>query len=187
MKEIASMLVLKRIKKRILKQTPLFVPSDIAMIIRCAKKNGPKYKVREFESSDFIDWKKVCNEMGKNFNVNKQKEKCLWQNVKMVQIRKDEPFTIYYKTNYSEVEYSHAINVRGTRQRNSKTKNIDSIVLSKAYKRPPKIPANKLNDLLQLCQSRAIPERHHQFFKNLEGNEGEDERDDGALVSDEDD
>lgn len=77
------------------------------------------------ECSDFIDWKKVCNDIEKKIYIAKNREKCLWQNVKIVQIHKDEPFTIHYKTNYRETEYSNSISVRGTRHRNSKNRNTE--------------------------------------------------------------
>lgn len=169
-------------KKRVLKQGPIFVPSELAMIIRCAKKNAPLYNVKEMETKDFIDWKKVCDETGKNFNINIEGEKCLWQNVKVIQMNVNEPDLIKYKTSYLETIFTKAINVKYRMRGRRRT--LENLELEPAYSEPPRIAANKLRDLVSLCESGIIPERHRSFFSNLKGQENivaDDNDEDTAL------
>ena len=47
---------------------------------------------------DFYDLKKLANNMGRNFNMNENGEKVKWSDVKIVQVKKEFPNIISYKT-----------------------------------------------------------------------------------------
>lgn len=103
--------------------------------------------------------------MGTNYTVNSEKEKVLWNNVKLLHVRKDSPNTIYYKNNYNE-KYK-CIDIR--RIQRGRPKTIPDLI--KAYQVPPKLTAQILKNLLELCSTYAIPSVHHSFFKSLQSSE----------------
>lgn len=80
----------------------------------------------------------------------------------MVQVNINEPDLIKYKTSYSETHFSKYIYVKYRLRGRRRT--CESIELNPAYSEPPRIPANKLKDLISLCESRIIPQIHLQFF-----------------------
>ncbi|KAF2898102.1 hypothetical protein ILUMI_08073 [Ignelater luminosus] len=114
-------------KNRILKKNPIYVPSEIYAVTKLAKKKtGNPYTVIETSTEEFVDWKKVCGTMGKNFVINEMNEREKKQQNKM-----------YYKTSYEEEEYKVVDSRRKTRGKRSEIK------LVPLYKEPPAIPIKK--------------------------------------------
>lgn len=148
-------------KSRVLKSGPLYVPSEIVTVAKSAKKKGCPYSVTEMSTENFIDWKNVTEQMGKNFSINEKGEKVFWNEIKILTVRKESPNKIFYKTSYSDEEY----NIIDIRRKVRTTR--PEIVLTQAYKEPPSIPKKKVTDLLSLCEKKLIPKKHHPFFKSL--------------------
>ncbi|KAF2879370.1 hypothetical protein ILUMI_26803, partial [Ignelater luminosus] len=63
-------------------------------------KKNPIYVPKEF-----VDWKKVCGTMGKNFVINEMNERVMWGGIKIMEVRKEQQNKMYYKTSYEEEEY----------------------------------------------------------------------------------
>lgn len=152
---------IEREKQRILKSGPIFIPSEISMLVKTSKKTGEPYNVKEMETSDFYDWKKLSEDFGKNFSLNTDDEKCTWNDVKIVELRKQNEYSIFYKTSYKD-ECFKEIDIRRKSRKSAK-----EIVLKKAYTESPSITENKRKDLISLCSANLIPKAHHQFFFNL--------------------
>ncbi|CAG9812841.1 unnamed protein product [Phaedon cochleariae] len=71
-------------RSRILKSGPIYVPSEIVTITKSAKKKGTPYSVTEMSTEDFVDWKKVSEVMGKNYNIDENGDKVSWNEFKVV-------------------------------------------------------------------------------------------------------
>ena len=69
---------LEKKKKRLLKSSPITLPSHWISILRLVKKSGEPYHVKEMCYDDFLDLKKLANNMGKNFNMNENGGKVKW-------------------------------------------------------------------------------------------------------------
>ena len=93
---------IEREKERILKSGPIFIPSKISMLVKTAKKTEESCNVKEMETSIFYDSKKLSEDFGKKFSINPDDEKCTWNNVKIVEIRKQNEYSIFYKTSYKD-------------------------------------------------------------------------------------
>lgn len=150
-------------KKRVLKGGPIYVPSQWIPVIRLAKKNGEPYKVFEMDTSDFFDMKALSNQIGPNYNVNTNGEKVLWNDIKILSLIKNAPYSIFYKLSYDQENYLE-IDVRG--RRSSRTSSC-LVTLKQAYNEAPKISKNKKEGLLFLCKTKAIKSMYHSFYENL--------------------
>lgn len=152
---------IEREKQRILKSGPIFIPSEISMLVKTSKKTGEPYNVKEMETSDFYDWKKLSEDIGNNFSLNTDDEKCTWNDVKIVEVRKQNPNSLFYKTSYKSECFKEIFIKRKSR------KILKELILKKAYTEGPSISDNKRKDLVSLCSANLIPKAHHPFFLNL--------------------
>lgn len=159
-------------KKRILRQGPIFIPAELVTVMKTSKKTGKPYIVKEYQTEDFLDWKKASENIGKNYNIDDVGTKCSWNQFKMIKISKQEPDKIYYKYNYNDDDFERFIDVK--HKMRGRRPEISNLILEKAYTVPPPIPQNKKNDLMSLCQSRIIPERHHNFYYNIKSSNSEE-------------
>lgn len=122
--------VIEKKVKSILKSGPIYTPPEYVGIIRSAKVTGRPYKVREMCHSDFIDWVKVTEEIGKNFTkISKEDEEKLTKSkdatppennteekdshpdkikmcdIKVLKVVKNEPCVLFVKTSYEQKEF----------------------------------------------------------------------------------
>lgn len=97
----------------------------------------------------------------KNFSMNTDDEKCLLNDVKVLEVRISNPCSLFYKTSYKDETFKE-IDVRRKCRKSQK-----ELVLMKAYSEAPSIGPNKKKDLISLCSANLIPRAHHQFFFNL--------------------
>ncbi|KAJ8889578.1 hypothetical protein PR048_009078, partial [Dryococelus australis] len=78
--------LIERKTKQALKSCPLFVPSQIAKV---AKTTGKPYKVQQVDTTAILNWKSFCSPNCKNIiNVSAQKEKVIWNQVKVFEAKK---------------------------------------------------------------------------------------------------
>lgn len=151
---------IERQKARALRSGPIFIPSQVAMIAKLAKKTGSPYKVYEMTTDEFYDWKKICDEMGVNFSL--QEHDNNWNDVKVFRMEKDVENSVFYKTSYTETEYK-VMNIR----KNPRRKLNINPSLPLAYKTAPKISKLKHQHLLSLCNENHIKKEYQGFFRNL--------------------
>lgn len=93
----------------------------------------------------------------KNFSMNTDDEKCLLNDVKVLEVRKSNPCSLFYKTSYKDETFD----VRRKCRKSQK-----ELVLMKPYSEAPSIGPNKKKDLISLCSANLIPRAYHQFLFN---------------------
>ena len=127
--------------------------------MRSAKKNPPSYQVDEFSHASFIDFKKLALTLGnKNFNINTDREKFAFSDIKVFKISRENPFVFFYKTSYADEEFKtvdtsqtpSSRRLRNSAQMEQQLQVLDTWDEAPAYKTPPGIPPNKLDDLMSL-------------------------------------
>ncbi|KAL4089797.1 hypothetical protein QTP88_024761 [Uroleucon formosanum] len=118
------------------------------------------------DRKDFFDLSTLCNELGTNFNVNEQKEKCLMGDIVELNVKNEKPCIVHYKTNFSQPDYK-TIDIRSYSKRNKCYPEKSTIIMKQAYTKPPKISNAKKQALLSLCHSNLIPEQYHDFYDKL--------------------
>lgn len=131
-------------KTRALKSGPIFVPSQMITIVQTSKKTGQPYIVKPMTTNNFLNMKKLADEIGKNYNTDENGEKVLWQKIKVIKVDRDYPYIIFFKTSYHEE--CRKLNVR--QQQIGKPLPMDGLNISKAYQEWPKITTIKKKDLL---------------------------------------
>lgn len=127
-------------KKRVLRSGPIYVPSQWSIVVASAKKQGTPYAVDEISTKDIIDFKTLSKKIGNNYNINTDKEKVNWKDIKIFRVEKEEPFTIQYKTSYGQESFKK-IQVRKRRMRLQNSSNV--LELTPAYRNPPTISLEK--------------------------------------------
>ncbi|KAF6213738.1 hypothetical protein GE061_011460 [Apolygus lucorum] len=165
---------IEREKKRVLRMAkgadrqstniPMAVPQHWTPVLRNAKKTGKPFIVNEVATEEVVDLKQLEADMQVNFKINNDKEKVLWTERKVIRIVKGES-KLKYKTDHRAEEFKEICFER--RRAPSIMHSPPSKKLSPAYKKPPKIPAAKAKDLMDLCQNNIIPKVHHSFYKSL--------------------
>lgn len=118
------------------------------------------------DTKDFFNLSTLCNELGTNFNVNEQGENFLMGDIVEVNVKKEKPFIVHYKTDFSQPDYK-TIDLRSYSKRNKSYPEKSTIIMKQAYTEPPKISIAKKQDLLSLCHSNLIPEQYHEFYDKL--------------------
>ncbi|KAL0830134.1 hypothetical protein ABMA28_003591 [Loxostege sticticalis] len=93
------------------------VHSLIEKEIKKNKKSGPIYAPYQYLTHDFfVDLTKLQENWGYNYNEDEQKKSVLWNNVKVLKFCEREPFAFYYKTSYSQSEFT-MVNIRNKRKK----------------------------------------------------------------------
>jgi len=165
------MLASKR-KKKCLKGGPIYVPEQWMPIISLARKGEP-YKVNKMGTEDMLDFKKLCSEIGNNFTMNTDSEKVIWGKIKVLEARKNSPYKLFYKNEFSEKEFK-TIAVREVASRVRRPKALgENLNLQQAYSKPPGISVQKKKDLISLCEANCIPNYYKTFYNNLNTNNGQ--------------
>ncbi|KAL4120046.1 hypothetical protein QTP88_012791 [Uroleucon formosanum] len=107
----------------------------------------------------------LCNELGSNFNVNEQGEKFLMGDIVELNIKKEKPCIVHYKTNFSQPDIKQLI-YGSYIKRNKYYTEKSTIIIKQAYTEPTKISNAKKQDLLSLSHSNLIPE-HNMLYEKL--------------------
>lgn len=136
------------------------MPSQWVSVIKTAKKAGKLYKVTELNTCDILDLKDLTQQMGHNFSRNENNKSVNWSNMKILEVRKENPYVIYYKQSYEQQDFDE-ISIRRIKGR------CPQIVLRTAYSSAPGIDSRKKKDLLDLCKSGVIPSVHAGFYNSL--------------------
>lgn len=128
-------------KKRVSKSGPIYIPAQWATIIKSAKKTGKPYNVSEICTQDIYDLKLLCTEIGKNFVKNTEKEKVVWNNLRIIRVEKTQPNLIFYKSSYTQDRFKSIDVKQNIKQlRNQQQKEIQ---LKLAFKKNPSIDSKK--------------------------------------------
>lgn len=123
------------------------------------KKKNDQYNVKEFKFTDFLDFKKLAQDIIKNRLKNTVGEKVQWLKIKNFRIEKSNPNVVKYRYNYSG-DYSE-INIIG------RGRPCNRYTLQKAYSSMLPISEKKYKDLQKLCTTGVIPAEFHYWFFSL--------------------
>lgn len=148
--------VIERQVKRYLKSSPIYLPNEYTTLIRTAKKSGKPFQVMELSFKDFFDLKDLNGRIGNFVGGEKLSD------VRVLKIEKNYPFTVFYKTSYSQADFSE-MTVKTVRSKS----NVLSLTLEPAYKSKIKISERKRSDLQDLLKDAGIPSCYADFYNNL--------------------
>ncbi|KAI4455546.1 dna-directed rna polymerases i ii and iii subunit rpabc2 [Holotrichia oblita] len=123
------------------------------------KKKNDQYKVKELKFPDFIDFKKLSQDILKNRTRNTLGDRVNWLKVKRFRIEKASQSLVKYSYTHSG-DYLD-INIHG-KGRPSKLP-----LLKKAYSAMLPISEKKYNDLQKLCTNEVIPIEYHAWYSSL--------------------
>lgn len=132
----------------------------VARSNRLRNKRSLPYNVQQLKHKDFIDFKKMAEEMIKNRNKDTCGEQVNWLKIKRMRYEKATPNIIKFSYDFS-TEYRR-INIQG-KGRPQMTRPLKS----QLYKNKLTISSLKKNDLLKLCRLGVIPEEYHGWYREL--------------------
>jgi len=116
--------------------------------------------------SDFINLQQLSSLLIKNKKKDTEGNIMNWLKVKSFEYKKDNPYIVGYKYDYfSEYQYIN-VGKKNVRNRIAST-NFSNLELNCLYSKPMPISHEKKKDLLKLCNKSVIPDKFHNFFKNL--------------------
>lgn len=155
--------VIEKSIKRALKSGPIYIPTDYVRLIRSAKKTGNPYKVTELSYEDFVDLKKLSEQIGSNFNKTSNNEQIKTSELKVFKVQKTDPGIIFVKTTYEQKDYGQ-INVNNTRRRQE---SISTIKCVPAYKKKMEISAIKKAHIKSLISAKSIPTLYKPIYDSM--------------------
>lgn len=143
----------------------VFVPSQIASIIRLARRKQP-YNVNSLQSSDFLDFMGHAKQLRVlSVRQSDDGESVNWPSMVEFMVQKQEPKKIFFKNSHLTGVYSSISLPCTDKDSRSKPK-----VLNTGSQQKPKILKEKFSDLMALC-SGPTPiirnEEHVLFYKSL--------------------
>lgn len=158
--------VIEKQIKRSLKSGPIYCPQEYVSIIKTAKKNPPYYAVEELSFADFYDIKSLCDQIGSNFSKTTENHVVKLSDIKIIQVRKEDPLTFYVKTSYAD-DCFRRIEIRKKLSIRRALNFTFPETLSKIYLHKIKINEKKKQDILKLIEKRHIPQIYFDFYNTL--------------------
>lgn len=157
--------LIEREVKKNLKAGPIYSPDQYVTLIKNAKKSKPAINVHEMTFESFINLKSLQEQWGYNFTstVDIDGKTVNWNDVKVLQMVKSEPFHFYYKTSYSDTNFKQ-VDIRNKRK---KMDPITAITLDKAYSQRQQLSENKKKDLKELLTKKLIPSFYASFYNSI--------------------
>lgn len=155
-------LIEKEIKKN-KRSGPIYAPYQYVTLIKNARKNRKAFNVIELTYDFFVDLKILQEHWGYNYNEDEHKNKVLWSEIKVLKFCKTDPFEFYYKTSYSQNEFT-MVCMRNKRKKMSK---IEDISLHKAFLQRLELSDHKKKDLRDLVNKNLIPSYYADFYKSI--------------------
>lgn len=140
------------------RKTQIFVPSQWDTVLQMARRKDP-YTVIPLKFHDIVNFKEIAN---KNIKKSEKGIKINWNKVKWLRYTKAESEVCYFKYDF-ESEFQKIRLVC------SKRKQIHPKGEQMPRRYTQKLPISKAKkkDLVSLCQSGAIPNEYHEFYKTL--------------------
>lgn len=165
---------IEREKTQILKNGSIFVPTQRKSVIQCAKKTETPYAVHELNFSDILDLKDLVTQFGKNFTVNNDGDRVVWNDIKKIFMQASSPYLIFYNDTYDQNATMKCLNVRN-KMRGRGGVNVE-LNLRYKYHQQPKILTLKKKDLLAL-RLKCIPRVYRDYYSSLEAGDNHIEPD----------
>lgn len=151
------------------KGVSVYYPDEWFNIIAAARPSKP-YEIRKMRFGDFYAIKPLAemSKLGNRKDTNG--ESVNWIKIKILRYEKAHPAKIFFKYNYSDLEFK-VIDLEHvcTRRRAplQQQREYPEFRLKAAYSSKLPISVAKKKDLISLCESGAIPAQHHCFYQGL--------------------
>lgn len=113
---------------------------------------------------DFFNFKSV-SKMLKNFDLDSERNKIHWTDVRSFKIESSNPNTVAIKYDYNGPV--HYLDLTQRLRRSHALLNVNDIVLDSLHLEYPRISYEKYRDLISFCRSGVIPPSHHMFYAIL--------------------
>lgn len=149
------------------KITPVFVPSQWCTLISLARKSHP-YIAVPMKYNHVVDFKDFVKKHCPNLRVTVSGERINWLQVKWIEVRKENPKSVF--VNYSfDTEGFQEINIERTTRKKGRLYNWpeNEKELSMCYETKLPISLKKKSDLVALCSKEIIPEEFHSYYEGL--------------------
>lgn len=154
----AHSLIERKMKKQ-LKGGPMFTPESFISCIRGARKRGDTpFHVTELSHDEIHDMKELAKDIGPINMPNTVK----MSEIKVMQVKKEDPTKLYYKTSFEKTEYSSVTVIKKKR-----TENIERVELKPAFLQRPGLADHKKKDLILLLNNNKIPNYYRSYYENL--------------------
>lgn len=154
----AHSLIERKMKKQ-LKGGPMFTPESFISCIRGARKRGDTpFHVTELSHDEIHDMKELAKDIGPINIPNTVK----MSEIKVMQVKKEDPTKLYYKTSFENTEYSSVTVIKKKR-----TENIERVELKPAFLQRPGLADHKKKDLILLLNNNKIPNYYRSYYENL--------------------
>lgn len=133
-------------------------------LIRSARKTGTPYKATELGYEDFVDLKKLSQQIGINYNRTSSNEQIKITDIKVIKVQKTHPGICFVKTSYEQKKYEQ-INVSNTRRGQANL--ISKIECIAAYKKKMEVSAVKKAHIQSLISSKSIPTLYKPTYDSM--------------------
>ena len=149
--------------ERSTKDVDIYHPSEWVVAVKLAKKEKPKYSVREIETEDIYDFNALKDKILPRRLIDDEGNPVKVSKIKYLEFKKARPGEVGFKYNHNESTKCLKL---GTPTRQL-IKSLKGGRLSKAYIAPPNISVAKYNDLMNLCKKNIIPPKYHSYYNKL--------------------
>ena len=146
-----------------LKNKDIYCPTDYFCIAVMDRKQKP-FQIKLLSTSEVLDFKEFSKEIVRNISWDSTGQKVKSIKIKWMRYEKANPNVLLFKYDYEE-NFRKLIVKLQSRGRRSSFMVLHSV--PRLYQEPPAISTAKFNDLEFLCNSNAISQSYHCFFKNL--------------------
>lgn len=151
--------------ERTAKNKVIYVPDEWYTLVRWAKQNSPPYRVVEVNQDLVLDFKAWLHT--KNWIKDTNSDKISWNKIKEVKVKGNNPDVIEFKYDFFEENYKKLNCGNNSKLTRGRKKKEQELILEKLYKNPIPITDVKYKDLISLCDTLIIPNKYHDFYKNL--------------------
>lgn len=146
------------------RKTEIHAPCEWDTVIRMARKKDP-YSVIPLKFCDIVNFKEIAKCVLKNTKVDTKGKKVNWLQMKVIEVRKKEPESIFVKYDFDKEYVEVSVSGRSKRSNTEAVQSFDVLPRKYSSKRP--ISEAKKNDLISLCNTGIIREEYHHYYKNL--------------------
>ena len=148
------------IERAVRRAGDIFVPTQLATIIRMARKEP--YIVHEVQSSSILDWKSLSQQQRiLRVRTSDEGQDIDWTKVMAIKVEKERPEVIAFKKSHNQEEFFHLTLPSGRRSGPDPPA---------ANASPPKLSEGKYNDLQSLCNGPTPVVKnvdHATFYRSL--------------------
>ncbi|KAL1454579.1 hypothetical protein WDU94_010799 [Cyamophila willieti] len=143
----------------------VYLPEHWADVIREAKDLDP-FIVTQMQREDFLNFKKLTSKITHR-KIDQNGEKVKWLKIMLIEIRKENPLTLFFKYSHTEEEPYHQLDLskKVSRKSGPITVSLSDVQLNTLNEDPVKLAPAKVTDLQSLLEY--IPPAYQDFYRKL--------------------